>query len=126
MLEGYKNVIRCWHEINYHQHFEGNISLNFKSPIFLIDPVLVNDSGVIDTDSSKNVNLNYWCEVLIPKKLDKTIPCYAHHYGGYENIPDVDYYHEHDLDCGGVSYEDCIVKLHSLFIAKYGHWIEVD
>lgn len=123
-LEYKRAVKQAWYELNNHQYFATNKDLEYKQPIYLIEPMMVNDDGVVDDDPSKNVNLHYWYEVLIPVRLDKTIESYRWHYGGVDKIPNVDHHHAWQLDGGGKSYEDAILNLHRTMIDKYGEFKE--
>lgn len=124
VLDKKKAVVQCWYELNNHQNFLYNKDMDYKSPIFLIDPMLVNYDGVVDDDQSKNINLHYWYEILVPHVLDKSIQSYEWHYGGKDKIPNVDLYHDYTIDGGGETYEDCIINMHKAFTDKYGKFKE--
>lgn len=114
------SVVKAWYELNNHQFFRNNAELEYKQPIYLIDPVMVNDKGEVDVDKTKNVNLHYWSEVLIPHKLNKTDETLKYHYGSVDKIPNVDYYHDWKLDGGGETYEGAVLNLHKNIIEKFG------
>lgn len=126
VLEKRKRVVQCWYELNNHQNFLYNKEMEYKSPVFLIDPMMVNSEGVVDDDPTQNVFLHYWYEILVPTKLDKSIESYQWHYGGKDKIPNVDLFHDYTIDGGGETYEDCIINMHKAFTEKYGEFKEID
>lgn len=104
-------IPEMWHKIHYHHKF-ANSKLGIS---LLIDPVMVNpETKRIEDDRSTNTELNYWIEFLVAQPITE-----AHriHYGArtYEAQ-----YHDYELDCGGVTYEEAIRKAYQNFINKYG------
>lgn len=121
-LEQRRKVVAMWDVLNYsHPYFDTNKELQYRHPQYIIDPHMVNDVGEIDSDESKNVNLHYWVEVLVPYVLDKDQECYIYHYGSKDKIPDVDYMHDWSLDCGGSSYENAIEAVYHEVCKKFGY-----
>lgn len=84
----------------------------------LIDPHLIcKKTNQIENDASLNDTLQYWVEVLIPYKIDWDKPCSQYHYPAGQKFGLM---HDTDLDCGGYTYEEAIMKAHALMTKKYG------
>ena len=78
-----------------------------------IDLVLVNpETNSIDDDESNNTGLRYWLECG-PWRWIEMFPsgrCSEHSS------------HDIDLDCGGATFEEAILKLRDLVLGKYGDY----
>lgn len=126
-LDEKRNVTYMWDTLNWsHPYFEKNADLNFQHPTYLIEPQMVDNDGIRNTDESKNTNLRYWFEVLVPYNPDPNQQCNQIHYGGIENVPKVALFHDHDLDGSGDTYEDAISNIFDLVCKKYGQsgWLK--
>lgn len=114
---------RAWHYLNDHPMFwrfrphndtpDNHVmwleqSYGFGSDGINMMVMLVDETGTVNEDESKNVNTEVWLEAgkwyLLP--------------GEHEN-----HVHEHDyeLDCGGATYEEAVVKLARLVHERYGN-----
>lgn len=117
-----RKVVDMWETLNWsHPYFMNSKELNFNHPQYLIEPKMVNDEGIRDNNESKNVNLVYWFEVLIPFNPDKTHQCNIIHYGGVDKIPQVAFQYESEFDGSAKTYEKAIESIYDLVCTKYGY-----
>lgn len=103
-----------WELRNHHKFVEASVEEHIH---VLIDPHLIcKATNCIEADESLNDTLQYWVEVLIPYKIDRSTSD-AYHYPEGKKFGLM---HDTDLDCGGYTYEEAILKAHELMTKKYG------
>lgn len=82
------------------------------SPWIEMAPHMVCDDGYIHEDRSKNTHLEWWIEcgpyVDVEEPWGETFGC----------MPS----HDYELDCGGATAEDAVMKLAQLVLEKYGDY----
>ena len=122
VIEYHKKACRCYYEITNHQKFSENPELQMTGVELLIDPHMVDETGVINDDDSKNNFIAYWVEFLVPFKINWDNESSKWH---YPEGKVVDLMHDYKLDCGGSSWEEAIITAHELFIAEYGEFVDV-
>lgn len=117
-LESKKSFVQMWEEINNHPAFGQNVDVNFQSPHFLIDPVMVNCNDVRSKNEDENIFLRYWYEIIIPYRKNQEEKDETH------DQSDIGWRHDGELDGGAVTYEDAIISIHKKLTEKYGPYFD--
>ena len=85
----------AWEFLLEHKMFQGH----FRDILYIMIVKINPDIGMVDDDESKNTKVEVWLE--------------AGPYGEHYNI------HDCDLDCGGDTFEEAIIKLADLVKQYY-------
>lgn len=119
-IDEIKDFIKKEWELKNHHKFL--FAYPEETIIVLIDPHLIcKKTNRIEDDASSNDTLQYWVEVLVPFEIDwsREDSHYAYVKGRKFALA-----HDIDLDCGGYTYEEAIIKAHKLMTKKYGQTSE--
>lgn len=119
-IDEIKDFIKKEWELKNHHKFL--FAYPEETIIVLIDPHLIcKKTNRIEDDASLNDTLQYWVEVLVPFEIDwsREDSHYAYVKGRKFALA-----HDIDLDCGGYTYEEAIIKAHKLMTKKYGQTSE--
>jgi len=97
---------KCWREMRHlHRHaIEMNLSIFYAK---------VDETGRVNDDRSKNVNVECWLE-LGPEEYDYPADWY--------DETDRMEYHDPDLDCGGPTFDAALIELARLVLEHYGDY----
>ena len=115
-IEDIKDFIKKEWELRNHHKFV--FAYPQETIVLLIDPHLIcKKTNRVEDDARLNDTLQYWVEVLVPFEIDWSVPSseYAYTKGRKFALT-----HDTDLDCGGYTYEEAIIKAHKLMTKKYG------
>ena len=99
----FTDFYEAYHYLREHNMFQGNFQSCLDIEVVKVNPL----SKSIDDDDTLNTETNVWLEC---GKYSKYIP-----------------YHDFELDCGGVTFEEAIIKLANLVKKYYGDdyvWVE--
>ena len=97
------NVYDAYRFLKSHPVFNGWFQIGLDVDVVKTNP----DTRCIDDDFSKNTFTQVWLECSVyDSDLDASFPLA----------------HDYELDCGGDSFEDALVKLAELVLEKYGDY----
>ncbi len=115
-VEEIKEFIRKEWELKNHHHFL--FAYAEECIMVLVDPHLIcKETNRIEDDPAMNDTLQYWVEILVPFEINWADPSSE---VSYKKGRKYAMAHDWELDCGGLTYEEAILKAHELIIKKYG------